>query len=207
MGTTEVQSGLRTVLLYAMPALSFMFISFQPGAVQLYFITSAIFAYAQARLITNTSFRNLIGMHPLIPKSKDPIPDALLPFGTGIPTPNPTGTPTTTPRIPSTTTTTTLLGPGGLKLYQPPRATSTSQAAKPNDTKPPPNVSMIDKFVDNAKAQKKEAVDGLYKMVGTTKEKRIAEAKAGRVKRAAEDYEKMMADEDERKRSQKQRRR
>jgi YidC/Oxa1 family membrane protein insertase len=169
MGTSQLQGGLMITLSYILPAFSFLFICFQPGAVQLYFFTSVMLAFAQGRLLTNNVFRKFLGLHLVAPKPKKP--DSSGSTSNSIST-----------NIPA-------FGPGGLKLYQPPRQTP----AVPNER----NVSVIDKIVDRAKERKKEAVDGWYDMLGTTKEKKIKQRQQEKIREQAERYEKRMAMEDE----------
>lgn len=165
MGTTQVQAGLMVTLSYIMPAASFLFMSFQPGAIQLYFFASALLAFLQSRLLTNNYCRSFLGLHPVPPKNLN---SASSNSGNN--------TASTTSTIPE-------FGPGGLTLYKPPRPISPSKA---ND------VSIIDKLVDGAKTRKNEAMDGLYGVMGTTKEKKAKEARTQETMRQAVEYERMM---------------
>lgn len=49
-------------MLIGLPALSFTFMAFQPGALQLYFLSTGILGLAQAYIINNAKFRNAMGM-------------------------------------------------------------------------------------------------------------------------------------------------
>ncbi|CEJ60367.1 hypothetical protein PMG11_08944 [Penicillium brasilianum] len=49
-------------MLIGLPALSFTFMAFQPGALQLYFLSTGVLGLAQAYIINNAKFRNAMGM-------------------------------------------------------------------------------------------------------------------------------------------------
>jgi YidC/Oxa1 family membrane protein insertase len=49
-------------MLIGLPAISFTFMAFQPGALQLYFLSTGILGLAQAYIINNANFRNAMGM-------------------------------------------------------------------------------------------------------------------------------------------------
>lgn len=49
-------------MLLGLPALSFTFMAFQPGALQLYFLSTGLLGLAQAYVINNAKFRNAMGM-------------------------------------------------------------------------------------------------------------------------------------------------
>lgn len=177
-----------------MPAFSFIFLCFQPGAVQLFFFTSAMLAFTQGRLLLNNSFRAKLGIHPLVLTPKTPAIDAVIKYATTTNTSTPTDTPS--PANPPIQATNVPLGPGGLKLYQPPRPTSSSPSAAPKPAgtpTAPKDVSMIDKYVDKFKAHKEEVMGSLYKMMGTTKEERTKQSRRDKVVRDAESYEKRAA--------------
>ncbi|KAJ5176808.1 uncharacterized protein N7482_002685 [Penicillium canariense] len=53
-------------MLIGLPAISFTFMAFQPGALQLYFLSTGLLGLAQAHIINNPKFRNMMGM--AIPK-------------------------------------------------------------------------------------------------------------------------------------------
>jgi YidC/Oxa1 family membrane protein insertase len=175
-----------TILSYAMPALSFLFMTFQPGAVQLYFFTSALLAFGQSRLLTNNTFRRLMNLHPTVPTPKK----------TTIITPAPS---VGSNNIPAATETPTIT-PGGLKLYQtPPPTTPVASSAATNQKR---DVSIIDKFVDGAKAHKNQATEGWNKMMGTTKEKKVRQSRMENEKRRADEYDERMKREDQWRREQ-----
>lgn len=194
MGSSQMRGGAMVVLSYFLPVVSFVFIAFQPGTVQLYFFTSSILAFTQARLLTNNSFRSFLGLQPVILQpNKSPSPDNA-------------NDPTT--RIITGPT----AGPGALKLYQPPRhptqaSTVTTTAANAATSSDPQNskVSIIDRFVDRAKARKTEVVRAWYDMFGTTREKKDSEAQRLRELRESERYVKRLQQEEEWKREEKNR--
>jgi YidC/Oxa1 family membrane protein insertase len=174
-----------TILSYVMPAASFLFMTFQPGAVQLYFFTSALLAFAQSRLLTNDTFRRLMNLHPTVPT----------PRKTTNTIPAPSVGSNNTPAAPGTLTTT----PGGLKLYQPPRPTTPYSSTAANPTR---DVSIIDKFVDGAKAHKNQATEGWNNIMGTTKEKKVQQSRMESEKRRADEYDERMKREDQWRREQ-----
>jgi hypothetical protein len=139
---------------YIMPGLSFIFMSFQPGAVQLYFFVTALLAFIQARLLTNATFRRVTGLLPTVPRP---------PTITTLDPATPSGTKTTS--LVTTTTKTPASGPAGLKLYQLP---STS-ASFPSTS---PRISLIDRLVNRAKANMGEIKEGWYSALGTTMEEK-----------------------------------
>ncbi|GLI74956.1 hypothetical protein PoHVEF18_003206 [Penicillium ochrochloron] len=49
-------------MLIGLPAISFTFMAFQPGALQLYFLSTGVLGLAQAYIINNANFRNAMGM-------------------------------------------------------------------------------------------------------------------------------------------------
>lgn len=49
-------------MLIGLPALSFTFMAFQPGALQLYFLSTGLLGLAQAYIINNANFRKAMGM-------------------------------------------------------------------------------------------------------------------------------------------------
>jgi hypothetical protein len=118
----------------------------------------------------------------------------------GNPTPGVSKTAATS-RNATMTHTPVALGPGGLKLYQPPRSTPAAlpAAAKAN------NAGIIDRFVDKAKSQKAAAVDGIYNLMGTSKEKRIKEVQSRKADELTDRYEKRMARQDETRRQERNR--
>ena len=72
---------LRTV----MPFLTFGFMWFQPGGVQLFFITTSAMATLQTMIITNSAFRRFMLLPPVItPKASTPQDDAPRPGGLNI---------------------------------------------------------------------------------------------------------------------------
>lgn len=189
----QIASGLKTILNYFLPAISFFFMYYQPGAVQLYFIVSASLAYGQARLINSGSFRNWAGLHPLVPSPQPSGPNDLLPLSLGapLPTPDPTTITTTTRKSPTKPTTTTpSAAPAGLKLSRPPPAETPKTSAPAQ-----PKISVIDKIVNKAKSSKKDAVDGLRNMV--QKGQSTTAGRRGKVSPEAERYEKAMAAQDD----------
>jgi YidC/Oxa1 family membrane protein insertase len=49
-------------MLIGLPAISFTFMAFQPGALQLYFLSTGLLGLGQAYIINNAKFRNAMGM-------------------------------------------------------------------------------------------------------------------------------------------------
>ena len=186
MGTSQIPSGLMRFMSYIAPFFSFIFMSFQPGAVQVYFFVSSLMALGQSRLISSNSFRRFMGMHPITIKPKDPTPDA-----------SSTSMSARSSKSTSTSTGTPTFGPGGLRLY---RLTSTVPSKNPSN-----DVSLIDKAVNTVKSRKNEVAEGLYSLMGTTKEKKVKETLQDKEMRRAEEYEKRMAREDEWRRSERNR--
>ena len=74
MGSGDAETemaGLQKVMKIAFPIGNFVFMCFQPGALQLYFTTTAFFAAFQAWLLRNTTFRKMARMTPfpaIVPK-------------------------------------------------------------------------------------------------------------------------------------------
>lgn len=66
---------LMAILAKAMPALSCAFVAFQPGAVQLYFVSSSAAGLATAWLLQNAAVRRYLGI-PVLPKDQ-PTPNSL----------------------------------------------------------------------------------------------------------------------------------
>lgn len=194
MGTSQIQGGLMVSLSYILPFFSFIFVMSQPGTVQLYFTVSAILAFVQSRLLTNASFRHSLGLHPLVPTPGNPTPGVSKTAAAS--------------RNATMTQTPVALGPGGLKLYQPPRprssATHPTPAALPASAKAN-DAGIIDRFVDKAKSQKAAAVDGVYNLMGTSKEKRIKEVQSRKADELADRYEKRMARQDDSRRQERNR--
>lgn len=56
------QSSAGKGILIGFPLLSFAFIAFQPAALQLYFLTTGAWAFAQAHVVNNTTFRKTMGL-------------------------------------------------------------------------------------------------------------------------------------------------
>jgi len=67
-----------------LPALSFAFMIFQPGAVQLFFLTNGAFSLAQLYIIRNTTIRRLMRLRPLPPPRGQSTPKASGPAGMNI---------------------------------------------------------------------------------------------------------------------------
>lgn len=193
------------LLSYGMPALSFAFMAFQSGAVQLYFFVSAILAFGQSRLLTNESARKFLGLYPMNPNPNPPIVTLFPPSTT-----TGSGSKSRFPTTAAPTSGASATGSAGLKLYHhsvsnrsynnsnnsnlsisPSTSTLPSSAPKTRD------ISMIDKIVDGAKAQRKELKEGIYKVFGTTKEKKVQENKRANALRRADDYDKVRENEDE----------
>ena len=67
MGSGDAETemkGLQKIMKVAFPIGNFIFMIFQPGALQLYFTTTAAFAAFQAWLLRNAFFRKMVGMTP-----------------------------------------------------------------------------------------------------------------------------------------------
>ncbi|KAL1956807.1 hypothetical protein VTO42DRAFT_6757 [Malbranchea cinnamomea] len=64
-GVSTMSENMRSGLMYGLPALSFMFMFFQPGLVQVYFAATGALSLTQTYLLTNPSFRQLVGIAPL----------------------------------------------------------------------------------------------------------------------------------------------
>ncbi|KAF7720187.1 Uncharacterized protein PECH_008590 [Penicillium ucsense] len=70
-GTMDIlQTSAGKALLIGLPSVSFAFMAFQPGALQLYFLSTGLLGLAQAFIINNNAFRNAMGM--AIPKRATP---------------------------------------------------------------------------------------------------------------------------------------
>lgn len=77
--TENLQMWLRRGL----PILSFIFVSFQPGAVQLYFVASSVVGLASAFILQQAPIRRYFDMPPLNPASSPtPVPSATTSIGT-----------------------------------------------------------------------------------------------------------------------------
>ncbi len=202
MGTAQLQGGLMLMLSYIMPCVSFLFISFQPGAVQLYFLVSSLIAFGQARILTNNLFRKVMRLHPTVPNPKKATSPILSPSA------GPSGSNTNTTATPLTNTITPAIGPAGLKLYQPPRPTSAVSSSQPSapstlstsqssSQTPQHNISIIDKVVNRAKSQATEARERWDSVWGSTKETKQKEAEVNKIRAEAQRYETRKAREDE----------
>ncbi|ERF73166.1 hypothetical protein EPUS_03007 [Endocarpon pusillum Z07020] len=204
MGTTQMQGGIMILLSYIMPCISFIFMSIQPGTVQLYFFVSSLIAFIQARILTNKLFRKALALHPTVPNPKKLISPSITPgAGPGSNNTNTTTTLTTT-TTPATNTIIPAIGPAGLKLYQPPHPSRTdnplepSTASSSSPSQPQQaNISLIDKVVNQAKSQASEAREGWDAAWGTTKEKKQKEAEINKIKAEAQRYETKMSREHE----------
>ncbi|KAL2825939.1 60Kd inner membrane protein-domain-containing protein [Aspergillus cavernicola] len=73
------QQQMRKLMLYGMPILSFAFMAFFPSALQVYFITTGIFGYAQSCLINHRPFRRFMNIenpnpqNPSGPSGQNPV--------------------------------------------------------------------------------------------------------------------------------------
>ena len=64
-------SAFKNIFLYGMPAISFLFMANFPGALQLYFMTTSVFALGQTYLLSSSTFRRMAGItivDPNVPK-------------------------------------------------------------------------------------------------------------------------------------------
>lgn len=62
-GTMDIMStGPGKAMMYGLPGISLVFMSFFPSALQLYFVATGAFAFCQARIMTNKSFRTHMKM-------------------------------------------------------------------------------------------------------------------------------------------------
>lgn len=196
-GTTQMQGGLTIMLSYIMPCISFIFMSIQPGTVQLYFFISSLIAFTQARILTNNLFRKAMGMHPTVPNPRKLTPPSIT-SGTR---PGSNNTNTSATLTTTTSIITPAIGPAGLKLYQPPAnplEPSTASASSPSQPQPQQaNISLIDKVVNRAKSQAGEVREGWDAAWGTTKAKKIKEAEINKINAEAQRYETRKAREHE----------
>ncbi|KAL4942899.1 hypothetical protein BDV06DRAFT_191108 [Aspergillus oleicola] len=74
-----VSPAARKLMWYGLPAFSFMWFLSLPAALQVYFVTTALFGLGQTYLMGNNSFRKMIGMTPL----QRPQPGATVEQSTG----------------------------------------------------------------------------------------------------------------------------
>ncbi|KAI2793885.1 hypothetical protein POX_a00473 [Penicillium oxalicum] len=62
-GTMDIlQTSAGKAMLLGLPAVSFAFMAFQPGALQLYFLSTGVLGLLQAYIINNSAFRSAMGM-------------------------------------------------------------------------------------------------------------------------------------------------
>ncbi|KAJ5134463.1 hypothetical protein N7526_005828 [Penicillium atrosanguineum] len=61
-GTMDILKGPGKAILYVFPAFSFLFMAWQPAALQLYFVTTGIFALAQSSVLHERWFRNMFNL-------------------------------------------------------------------------------------------------------------------------------------------------
>ncbi|PQE16425.1 mitochondrial export translocase oxa1 protein [Rutstroemia sp. NJR-2017a BVV2] len=64
-GVSNIAPGVQKMLIWGMPAISLVFTSFMPAAVQLSFLVSSLMSASQSAVIRNTSFRRWANMTPL----------------------------------------------------------------------------------------------------------------------------------------------
>ena len=57
-----LQTSAGKAMLLGLPAVSFAFMAFQPGALQLYFLSTGVLGLLQAYIINNSAFRSAMGM-------------------------------------------------------------------------------------------------------------------------------------------------
>lgn len=148
-------ANLMAILQKAMPALSLVFMSFQPGAVQLYFLSSSVAGYLSSVILVHPSVRMYFKMPPL-----PTTPGSNTSFLSSKPKPEPA--PTSPSNVPSHSP-----PAGGLNRKRMAARTQeakdsvqfTSQEAAKN------NKSAIDKGVDYAKSQYSD-LKGSFTKVG-----------------------------------------
>ncbi|PQE21780.1 inner membrane oxaA protein [Rutstroemia sp. NJR-2017a BBW] len=71
-GVSNIDPGLQKILIWGMPAVSLVFTSFMPAAVQLSFLVSSLMSASQSAVIRNTTFRRWTNMTPLPSTSPRP---------------------------------------------------------------------------------------------------------------------------------------
>ena len=62
-----MQGEIAKILKVLLPGFTFVFVYFQPGAVQLYFSTTSLLSLCQSALLRNASFRRWLRLLPLVP--------------------------------------------------------------------------------------------------------------------------------------------
>ena len=70
----QMAPAFRKFMQHGLPAISFMFMVWWPGIMQIYFATTGALALAQARAMSNPKFRELVGITPLPVRVQEPEP-------------------------------------------------------------------------------------------------------------------------------------
>ncbi|KAK5101189.1 hypothetical protein LTS08_004795 [Lithohypha guttulata] len=152
------------IMSYFLPCLSFVFMVWQPGAVQAYFVASSACGLATAKLLASNPFRRLVGIPPVgghTPQSAHPGPNVDGPAGATSSKPQPNPFLRERSRVIETTG----------------RTVPTEQPTPSQPAEPQPNISAIDKGVDSIKKRWDEIKSSSQKMTlfGSTPEQRAKE--------------------------------
>ncbi|KAL1999715.1 hypothetical protein VTN02DRAFT_4128 [Thermoascus thermophilus] len=138
------------VFLYGLPSMSFLFMAFFPSSLQLYFVTTGLFALGQSYLLNNDNFRKFAGLA---------IRDRDLP-----PSGSPQAGPSASP-----------LNPRLRMIYdtieaEQRKAAAAAAAAAEAEAQSKQNISLIDRTLNNAKDSfenlKREATEKVQKLAG-----------------------------------------
>lgn len=153
-----------------MPALSFCFMCFQPGSVQLYFMSTGIAAFATTSILRQQWFRNMVKLGPL-PGPASPTSSTAVTGGSVT-----TSTQNAQQKLPANIQ----------------RVAPNAQIASGNQSvseQPEQNRSIIDKVVDRAKEHVSETKKSFASVTGGAWGKKLEEQQKDQRKTAAARYE------------------